>query len=95
MRRRRRDRINCGWGPVAELADAHGLGPCGETRVGSTPIRPTTLWHILAHFSGHGMARFTSVYFPSKQEITSVYKDFLNIPHILQLARSRRDILWA
>ncbi len=24
---------------VAELADAHGLGPCEVTRVGSTPSR--------------------------------------------------------
>lgn len=26
---------------MAELADAHGLGPCGETLGGSSPLRPT------------------------------------------------------
>ena len=27
---------------MAELADAHGLGPCEETLGGSSPLRPTT-----------------------------------------------------
>lgn len=26
---------------MAELADAHGLGPCGEILGGSTPLPPT------------------------------------------------------
>ena len=30
-------------------------------------------WHILAHFSGFNMPRFTSVVFAAKQEIASVY----------------------
>jgi hypothetical protein len=54
-------------GPVAELADAHGLGPCGFTPVKVRVLSgPPSSWHSLAHFSDHGMAHFTLVYFPSK-----------------------------
>lgn len=33
--------IESGRGPVAELADAHGLGPCPARGEGSSPFRPT------------------------------------------------------
>jgi hypothetical protein len=32
-----------GCGPVAELADAHGLGPCPARGEGSSPFRPTAV----------------------------------------------------
>ena len=33
-------------GSVAELAYAHGLGPCPERDGGSTPLRPTKLYYL-------------------------------------------------
>jgi hypothetical protein len=42
-----------------------GLG-CGQSM----------FWHILAHFSGHDLPQFASVYFCTKCEIANVYAEF-------------------
>src|SRR3984893_15137049 len=61
------------WAPVAELADAHGSGPCSERSGGSTPLgrtispaegrsgAPARLWRMPCIPSGHVLAPLAGV----------------------------------
>jgi hypothetical protein len=75
-----REVIHSIQGLVAELADAHGLGPCPARGGGSNPLRPTTQPpdSNLAHsgtFSEAQVPQFTSLCFAVKYEIANVYAD--------------------
>ena len=53
---------------VAELAYAHGLGPCGETHAGSTPVLGSAgvaqlVEHYLAKVDVEGSSPFSRSYF--------------------------------
>jgi hypothetical protein len=81
---------------VAELADAHGLGPCPARGGGSNPLRPTNPKFtplILAHFPFLGTAQFTSVYFQPKYETANVYAGFNAFWGIFALAQCGREDL--
>ena len=41
---------------MAELADAHGLGPCAERRAGSSPVPGTTSFQPVENMSTYPTA---------------------------------------